>query len=63
MHYSSSAGNLIVYWSIYVLLTILLAFCGWKIANDNSKQTHFKKYAWIAGVSYSLIESYYVCNR
>ena len=56
MHYSSSAGNPIVYWSIYVLLTILLAFCGWKIANDNSKQTHFKKYAWIAGVSYSLIE-------
>lgn len=56
MFWSSNTGDPFVYWSFYVFLTLLLAFCGWQISNDDDKQTHFKKYAWIAGVSYSLIE-------
>lgn len=56
MGWSSSTGDPFVYWTFYVLLTLILAYCGWGIANDDDKQTHFKKYAWIAGISYSLVE-------
>lgn len=56
MNWSSSTGDPIVYWTLYVLLTLVLTFCGRQISNDNEKQTNFKKYAWIAGVSYSLVE-------
>ena len=56
MNWSSSTGDPTVYWTFYVLLTLILTYCGWGISNDDEKQTHFKKYAWIAGVSYSLVE-------
>lgn len=56
MIWSSSTGDPFVYWSFYVLLVFILTYCGWGISNDDEKQTHFGKYAWIAGVSYSLIE-------
>ena len=56
MNWSSSTGDPIVYWTLYVLLTLVLTFCGWQISRDNEKQSKFKKYAWIAGVSYSLVE-------
>lgn len=56
MHWSSSTGDPFIYWTFYVLLTLILTYCGWQISIDNDKQTNFKKYAWIAGVSYSLIE-------
>lgn len=39
-----------------MLLVLILTYCGWGISNDDEKQTHFRKYAWIAGISYSLIE-------
>ena len=39
-----------------MLLVLILTYCGWGISNDDEKQTHFRKYAWIAGTSYSLIE-------
>lgn len=39
-----------------MFLTLLLTFCGYGISKDDDKQSHFKLYAWIAGVSYSLIE-------
>lgn len=56
MYWSSSTGDPFVYWTFYVLLTLILTYCGWGIAKDDDKQTHFKKYAWIAGISYSLVE-------
>lgn len=56
MEWSSSTGDPFVYWSFYVLLVLILTYCGWGISNDDEKQTHFRKYAWIAGISYSLIE-------
>ena len=56
MGWSSSTGDPFVYWSFYVLLVLILTYCGWGISNDDEKQTHFRKYAWIAGISYSLIE-------
>lgn len=56
MTWSSSTGDPFVYWSFYVLLVLILTYCGWGISNDDEYQTHFKKYAWIAGFSYSLIE-------
>ena len=56
MDWSSSTGDPLVYWSFYVLLVLILTYCGWGISNDDEKQTHFRKYAWIAGISYSLIE-------
>lgn len=56
MIWSSSTGDPFVYWTLYVLLTLVLAFCGWGISTDDEKQTHFKLYAWIAGVAYSLVE-------
>lgn len=56
MNWSSSTGDPTVYWSFYVFLTLLLTFCGYGISKDDDKQSHFKLYAWIAGVSYSLIE-------
>ena len=56
MNWSLSTGDLFVYWSFYVLLVLILTYCGWGISNDDEKQTHFRKYAWIAGISYSLIE-------
>lgn len=56
MDWSSSTGDPFVYWSFYVLLVLILTYCGWGISNDDEKQTHFRKYAWIAGISYSLIE-------
>ena len=56
MNYSPTTGDPIVYWTLYVLLTLVLTFCGWQISRDDEKQTGFKKYAWIAGVSYSLVE-------
>lgn len=56
MDWSSSTGDPFVYWTFYVLLTLILAYCGWGISSDDEKQTHFRKYAWIAGISYSLIE-------
>ena len=56
MNWSSSTGDPFVYWSFYVLLVLILTYCGWGISNDDEKQTHFRKYAWIAGISYSLIE-------
>lgn len=56
MNWSSSTGDPFIYWSFYVLLVLILTYCGWGISNDDEKQTHFRKYAWIAGTSYSLIE-------
>lgn len=56
MDWSSSTGDPFVYWSFYVLMVLILTYCGWGISNDDEKQTHFRKYAWIAGISYSLIE-------
>lgn len=56
MNYSSTTGDPFVYWSLYVLLTLVLTYCGWQISRDNEKQTNFMKYAWIAGISYSLVE-------
>ena len=52
MGWSSSTGDPIVYWSLYVLLVLILTYCGWGISNDDEKQTHFRKYAWIASISY-----------
>ena len=56
MNYSVSTGDPTIYWSLYVLLTLILTFCGWGISKDDEKQSQFNKYAWIAGISYSLIE-------
>lgn len=56
MNYSVSTGDPAIYWTFYVLLTLILAFCGWGISKDDEKQSQFNKYAWIAGISYSLIE-------
>ena len=56
MNYSVSTGDPTIYWTLYVLLTLILTFCGWGISKDNEKQSQFNKYAWIAGISYSLIE-------
>lgn len=56
MNYSVSTGNPAIYWTFYVLLTLILTFCGWGISKDDEKQSQFNKYAWIAGISYSLIE-------
>lgn len=56
MNYSVTTGDPTIYWTLYVLLTLILTFCGWGISKDDEKQTHFRKYAWIAGISYSLIE-------
>ena len=56
MNYSSTTGDPFLYWTLYVLLTLALTFCGWQISRDDEKQTYFKKYAWISGVSYSLVE-------
>lgn len=56
MDWSSSTGDPFVYWSFYVSLVLILTYCGWGISNDDEKQTHFRKYAWIAGISYSFIE-------
>lgn len=56
MNWSSTTGDPIIYWTLYVLLTLVLTFCGWQISRDNEKQIKFKKYAWIAGISYSLVE-------
>lgn len=56
MNYSVSTGDPAIYWTFYVLLTLILAFCGWGISKDDGKQSQFNKYAWIAGISYSLIE-------
>ena len=56
MDYSVSTGDPAIYWTFYVLLTLILAFCGWGISKDDEKQSQFNKYAWIAGISYSLIE-------
>lgn len=56
MNYSVSTGDPAIYWTFYVLLTLILAFCGWGISEDDEKQSQFNKYAWIAGISYSLIE-------
>ena len=50
MNWSSSTGDPFVYWSFYVLLVLILTYCGWGISNDDEKQTHFRKYAWIAGI-------------
>ena len=56
MNYSVSTGDPAIYWTFYVLLTLILTFCGWGISKDDEKQSQFNKYAWIAGISYSLIE-------
>lgn len=56
MNYSVSTGDPTIYWTLYVLLTLILSFCGWGISKDDEKQSQFNKYAWIAGISYSLIE-------
>lgn len=56
MNYSVSTGDPTIYWTLYVLLTLILTFCGWGISKDDEKQSQFNKYAWIAGISYSLIE-------
>lgn len=56
MNYSVSTGDPAIYWTFYVFLTLILAFCGWGISKDDEKQSQFNKYAWIAGISYSLIE-------
>lgn len=56
MNYSATTGDPFIYWSLYVLLTLILTYCGWQISNDDEQQSHFKKNAWIAGISYSLIE-------
>lgn len=56
MNYSVSTGDPAIYWTFYVLLTLILVFCGWGISKDDEKQSQFNKYAWIAGISYSLIE-------
>lgn len=56
MNYSVTTGDPTIYWTLYVLLTLILTFCGWGISKDDEKQSQFNKYAWIAGISYSLIE-------
>ncbi len=56
MIWASSTGDPLVYWTLYVLLTLILALCGWGISTDDVRQTHFKQYAWIAGIAYSLVE-------
>lgn len=56
MMWSATTGDPTVYWSLYLFLTLLLTFCGYGISKDDDEQSHFKLYAWIAGVSYSLIE-------
>lgn len=56
MNYSVSTGDPAIYWTFYVLLTLILVFCGWGISKDDEKQSQFNKYAWIAGISYFLIE-------
>lgn len=47
-------GNPVIYWLLRILLLCILIYCGWGISYDNSKK--FTKYAWIAGLSYSLIQ-------
>lgn len=42
MGWSSSTGDPFVYWSFYVLLVLILTYCGWGISNDYEKQTHFR---------------------
>ncbi len=40
MGWSSSTGEPFVYWSFYVLLVLILTYCGWGISNDYEKQPH-----------------------
>lgn len=47
-------GEPIVYWFLRIFLLIVLTYCGWGISNDTPKR--YNKYAWFAGISYSLIE-------
>jgi len=54
MNWSSSTGNPLVYWTLYILLVGLLTYCGWGISYKDNK--YFYRYAWIAGIFYSLIE-------
>ena len=41
-----------------VLLVLILTYCGWGISNDDEKQTHFRKYAWIAVISPGVTETF-----
>ena len=47
-------GDPIVYWILRILLLLILIYCGWGISYGNP--THYKKYAWLAGSVYSLIQ-------
>lgn len=47
-------GEPIVYWFLRIFLLIVLTYCGWGISYDTPKR--YNKYAWFAGISYSLIQ-------
>ena len=47
-------GEPIVYWFLRIFLLIVLIYCGWGISYDTPKR--YNKYAWFAGISYSLIQ-------
>ncbi len=47
-------GEPIEYWFLRIFLLIVLIYCGWGISNDTPKR--YNKYAWFAGISYSLIQ-------
>lgn len=54
MEYSSSTGNPIVYWILYVILVGTLVFCGYGIGYRQTK--YYKRFAWLAIILFSLIE-------
>lgn len=47
-------GNPVIFWLLRILLLYIFVYCGRGISYDTPKR--FNKYAWIAIVSYSLIE-------
>lgn len=54
MDYSQSTGNPIVYWILYLFLIGMLIFCGYRMGNSDRKS--YKKFAWMAIITFSLIE-------
>ena len=55
MQWSSSTGEPVIYWLIYIVLTLILTICGHKISSLRVKLKQIK-IAIFAGIFYSLVE-------
>lgn len=51
---NSDIGSPLIYWTLRVLLLVILTYCGWGISKDDSRK--FRKYAYFATFAFSLIE-------